>query len=80
MSFIQEIKEIAEELQLRGDEKKSFITGQMDKLRKLQAEKEQREAEAKLQTEKEDRKAKYKLQAEKKEREAKEREAKVKTE
>ena len=41
----------------------------MDKLRKLQAEKEQREAEAKLQAEKEEREAK--LQAEKEEREAK---------
>ena len=46
-----------------------FIIEQMDKLRKLQAEKEQREAEAKLQAEKEEREAK--LQAEKEEREAK---------
>ncbi|KAK3778704.1 hypothetical protein RRG08_012977 [Elysia crispata] len=54
----------------------------MDKLRKLQAEKEQREAEAKLQAEKEEREAK--LQAEKEEREAKlqkeEREAKLQKE
>ena len=43
----------------------------MDKLRKLQAEKEQREAEYKLQAEKEQREAEYKLEAEKEEREAK---------
>ncbi|RUS77523.1 hypothetical protein EGW08_014707 [Elysia chlorotica] len=61
MSSIQEIKEIAEELQLRGDEKKKFIIEEMDKLRKLQAEKEEREA--KLQAEREEREAK--LQAEK---------------
>ena len=68
MSSIQEIKEIAEELQLRGDEKKNFIIEQMDKLRKLQAEKEEREAklqkeerEAKLQAEKEQREAEAKL-------------------
>ena len=84
MSSIQEIKEIAEELQFPGDEKKNFIIEQMDKLRKLQAEKEQREAEAKLQAEKEEREAK--LQAEKEEREAKlqvekeEREAKLQAE
>ena len=48
MSTFQEIKEIAEEMQLRGDEKKSFVIEQMDKLGKIQAEKEQREAEAKL--------------------------------
>ena len=78
MSSIQDIKESAEELQLRGDEKKNFIIEQMDKLRKLQAEKEQREAEAKLQAEKEEREAKLqkeereaKLQSEKEEREAK---------
>ncbi|KAK3785621.1 hypothetical protein RRG08_015506 [Elysia crispata] len=65
MSSIQEMKEIAEELQLRGDEKKNFIIEQMDKLHKLQAEKEQREAEAKLQAEKEEREAK--LRAEKEE-------------
>ncbi|RUS69939.1 hypothetical protein EGW08_022295 [Elysia chlorotica] len=60
MSSIQEIKELAEELQLRGDEKRKFIIEQMDKLRQLQAEKEEREAkllreerEAKLQAEKE---------------------------
>ena len=41
MSSIQEIKEIAEELQLRGNEKTQFIIEQMDKLRKLQAEKEE---------------------------------------
>ena len=58
----------------------------MDKLRKLQAEKEQREAEAKLQSEKEEREAEAKLQAEKEEREAKlqvekeEREAKIQKE
>ena len=40
MSSIQEIKEIAEELQLGEDEKKNFIIEQMDELRKLQAEKE----------------------------------------
>ena len=40
----------------------------MDKLRKLQAEKEQREAEAKLQAR---RKSKKQLRAEKEEREAK---------
>ena len=57
MSSIQEIKEIAEELQLQGDEKKKFIIEEMDKLRKLQAEMEQREAEAKLQAEKEEREA-----------------------
>ena len=68
MSSIQEIKEIAEELQLRGDEKKNFIIEQMDKLRKLQAEMEEREAklqkeerEAKLQAEKEQREAEAKL-------------------
>ncbi|KAK3802309.1 hypothetical protein RRG08_066147 [Elysia crispata] len=60
MSSFQEIKEIAEELQLRGDKKKNFIIEQMDKLRKSQAEKEQKEREAKLQ--KEEREAK--LQAE----------------
>ena len=69
MSSFQEIKEIAEELQLRGDEKKNFIIEQMDKLRKLQAEKEEREA--KLQAEKEQRETEAKLQAEKEEREAK---------
>ncbi|RUS68454.1 hypothetical protein EGW08_023784, partial [Elysia chlorotica] len=65
-----EIKEIAEELQLRGDEKKKFIIEEMDKLRKLQAEKEKEEREAKLL--KEEREAKLlreereaKLQAEK---------------
>ncbi|KAK3791391.1 hypothetical protein RRG08_012573 [Elysia crispata] len=79
---LSEIKEIAEELQLRGDEKKNFIIEQMDKLRKLQAEKEKEEREAKLQAEKEEREAKLqaekeqreteaKLQAEKEEREAK---------
>ena len=57
MLSIQEIKEIAEELQLRGDEKKNFIIEQVYKLRKLQAEKEQRVAEAKLKTEKEERDA-----------------------
>ena len=36
----------------------------MDKLRKLQAEKEQREAEAKLQAEKEEREAKERLKVE----------------
>ena len=40
------------------DEKKNFIIEQMDKLRKLQVEKEQREAEA--QAEKEEREAKHK--------------------
>ena len=55
MSSFQEIKEIAEELQLRGDEKKNFIIEQMDKLCKLQVEKEQRETEA--QAEKEEREA-----------------------
>ena len=43
LSSIQETKEIAEELQLRGDEKKNFIIEQMDKLRKLQAEREKEE-------------------------------------
>ncbi|KAK3785124.1 hypothetical protein RRG08_021924 [Elysia crispata] len=62
MSSIQEIEEIAEELQLRGDEKKNFIIEQMDKLRKLQAEKEEREA--KLQAEKEQREAEAKLKME----------------
>ena len=71
MSSIQEITEIAEELQLQGDEKKNFIIEEMDKLRKLQAEKEQREAEAKLEAEKEQREAEAKLEAEKEEREAK---------
>ena len=48
MLFFQEIKEIAEELQLRGVEKKKNIIEQMDKLCKLnlQAGKNQREAEA----------------------------------
>ncbi|KAK3781642.1 hypothetical protein RRG08_029305 [Elysia crispata] len=85
---IQEIKEIAEELQLRGDEKKNFIIEQIDKLRKLQAEKEQREEkeerEAKFRAENEEREAK--LRVEKEEREAKlraekeEREAKLRAE
>ena len=64
MSSIQEIKEIAEELQLRGDEKKKFIIEQMDKLRKLQAEKEKEEREAKLQAEKEQRETEAKLKME----------------
>ena len=77
MSSIQEIKEISEELQLRGDEKKNFIIEQMDKLRKLQAEKEKEEREAKLQTEKEKEEREAKLQTEK---EKEEREAKLQTE
>ena len=66
MSSIQEIKEIAEEPQLREDEKKNFIIEQIDKLCKLQAEKEQREAEAKLQTEKEEREARERFKMEEK--------------
>ncbi|KAK3739082.1 hypothetical protein RRG08_049206 [Elysia crispata] len=87
MSSFQEIKEIAEELQLRGDEKNNFVIEQMDNLRKLQAEKGEREAklqkeereakpqkeerEVKLQAEKEQRETEAKIQAEKEEREAK---------
>ena len=44
--------------------RKIFIIEQMDKLRKLQAEKERREAEAKLQAEKEEREAKERLKME----------------
>ena len=76
MSSFQEIKEIAEELQLRGDEKENFIIEQMDKLRKLQAEKEEREVE--LQAEKEEPEAQ--VQAEREKREAEEREAKLQAE
>ena len=61
MSSIQEIKEIAEELQLRGNEKKHFINKQMDKLRKFQAEKEEREVNFKLTRNREKQNLNFKL-------------------
>ena len=49
MTTLQEIVDLADAMQPRGDERKEFIAEEMDKLRNLQAE--ERERGARLQAE-----------------------------
>ena len=68
MTTLQEIADLADAMQLRGDERKVFIAEEIDKLRKLQAEERATEGEARLQAEEREREAR--LQAEENERQA----------
>ena len=43
MTTLQEIVDLADAMQLRGDERKEFIAEEMDKLRNLQAEDRKKE-------------------------------------
>ena len=49
MTTLQEIADLVDAMQLRGDERKAFIAEEMDKLRILQAEEREEEREARLQ-------------------------------
>ena len=84
MTTLQEIVDLADDMQLRGEERKAFIAEEMHKLRNLQAEEraarlqaEEREREARLQAEEREREAR--LQAEERENEN-ERQARLKIE
>ena len=60
MTILQEIVDLADAMQLRGEERKAFIAEEMDKLRNLQAE--EREGEARLQAEENERQARLKIE------------------
>ena len=62
MTTLQKIVNLADALQLRGDERKEFIAEEMDKLHKLQAEGREREARCQAEERKKEREAR--LQAE----------------
>ena len=71
MTTLPEIVDLADAMQLRGEERKAFIAEEMDKLRNLQAEEraarlqaEEREREARLQEEEREREREARLQTE----------------
>ena len=43
MTTVQEIVDLADAMQLLGEERKAFIAGEMDKLRNLQVEEREKE-------------------------------------
>ena len=64
MTSLQEIVDLADAMQLRGNERKAFIAEEMDKLHNLQTEEREKEREVRLQAEEREKEGEARLKVE----------------